>query len=133
MNCHQSQLPVTQYMSTMCSTCMKTKAGVATSPASVFQILTKRMWQWKKICAKWVSLPLHDNNFITYMLLTTIQFTRKLTDCILMYNRITDAIIEAAGHKMAGTNLTMEDECMMQSPCSGSDACHAVMLSQASV
>ena len=67
------------------------------------------------------------------MLLTTIQFTRKLTDCILMYNRITDAIIEAAGHKMAGTNLTMEDECMMQSPCSGSDACHAVMLSQASV
>jgi hypothetical protein len=27
----------------------------------------------------------------------------------------------------------MEDDCMMQSACSESDACHAVMLSQASV
>jgi len=50
-----------------------------------------------------------------------------------MYNRITDAIAEAAGHKMACTNLTMEDDCMMQSACSESDACHAVVLSQASV
>jgi hypothetical protein len=118
---------------------MKTKAEVATSPTSVFHILTKHMWQWKKICAKWVSLLLSDNYCITYMLLTTIQFhlwqkiTRMLTDCILMYNRITDAIIEAAKHKMAGTNLTMEDDCMMQSACSESDACQAVMLSQASV
>jgi hypothetical protein len=118
---------------------METKAEVATSPASVFHILTKHMLQWKKICAKWVSLLLHDNYCITYMLLTTIQFhlwqtiTRTLTDCVLMYNRITDATTEAEGYKMACTNLTMEDDCMMQSACSESDACHAVMLSQASV
>jgi len=30
-----------------------------------------------------------------------------------MYNRITDAITEAAGYKMAGTNLTMEDDYMI--------------------
>ena len=118
---------------------MKTKAEVAASPASVFHIITKHTWQWKMICAKWVSLLLHDNYCITYMLLTTIQFhlwdtiTQMLTDCILMYNRITGAIIEAAGHKMAGTNLTMEDECMMQSARSESDACQTVMLLQASV
>lgn len=137
MNCHQSQLPLTQYMSTMCSTCMKTKVEVAA--ASVFHILRKHKWQWKMICAKWVSLLLHENYCITYTMLTTIHFhlwqtiTQMLTDCILMCNRIIDAITEAAGHKMAGTNLTMEDYCMMQSACFESDACHAVMLSYASV